>query len=57
VDGEILLTADKSFHVDNMEGLSIHRNAEGQTIFTIVSDDNFSVAQRTLLLQFRWLGD
>jgi hypothetical protein len=57
VDGEVLLVADKSYHVDNMEGLSIHRNAVGEIIFTMVSDDNFSVAQRTLLLQFRWLGD
>jgi hypothetical protein len=56
VDGEVLLTADKAFHVDNMEGLSIHRDAAGATVFTIVSDDNFSVAQRTLLLQFRWIG-
>ena len=56
VDGEALLTADKVFHVDNMEGLSIHRDAAGATVFTIVSDDNFSVAQRTLLLQFRWIG-
>jgi hypothetical protein len=57
VDGEVLLTADKAFHVDNMEGLSIHRRANGETVFSIISDDNFSVAQRTLLLQFRWLGD
>ncbi len=57
VDGEVLLVADKTYHVDNMEGLSIHSNAAGETIFTIISDDNFSVAQRTLLLQFRWLGE
>jgi hypothetical protein len=57
VDGEILLTADKAFHVDNMEGLSIHRRTDGEVVFTLISDDNFSMAQRTLLLQFRWLGD
>ncbi len=55
VDGEILLAADNSHHVDNMEGLSIHRNAKGETLLTIVSDDNFSIAQRTLLLRFRWV--
>ena len=38
-----------------MEGLSINRNAAGEIIFTLISDDNFSVAQRTMLLQFRWL--
>jgi hypothetical protein len=57
LSGETLLTADGRFHVDNMEGLSIHRNREGDTVFTIISDDNFSVAQRTLLLQFKWLGN
>jgi hypothetical protein len=55
VDGEVLLTAGRGYHIDNMEGLSITRNAAGETIFTLISDDNFSVAQRTLLLQFRWL--
>jgi hypothetical protein len=53
VDGEILLTADASHHVDNMEGLSVHRSARGETLLTLVSDDNFSIAQRTLLLRFR----
>lgn len=57
VDGETLLMADRSYQIDNMEGLSIHRNGAGETIFTLVSDDNFSVAQRNLLLQFRWNGD
>ena len=55
VDGEILLTADNSRHVDNMEGLSIHRGARGETLLTLVSDDNFSIAQRTLVLRFRLL--
>jgi len=58
LDGEVLLTADGgAFHVDNMEGLSIHGGPDGATYFTIVSDDNFSIAQRTLLLRFRWSGD
>ncbi len=55
VDGEILLTADNGHHVDNMEGLSIHRSAQGETLLTLVSDDNFSIAQRTLVLRFRWV--
>ncbi len=57
VDGEILLTADSGHHVDNMEGLSIHRNAQGETLLTLVSDDNFSIAQRTLILRFRLAGE
>jgi hypothetical protein len=39
-----------------MEGLAIRRTPEGAVIFTMVSDDNFSVVQRTLLLEFRYDG-
>jgi hypothetical protein len=53
---ETLLTLDRNHHIDNMEGLSIHRSPAGETVFTLISDDNFSIAQRTLLLQFRWMG-
>jgi hypothetical protein len=35
-----------------MEGIAVHRNAQGETIITLVSDDNFSAIQRNLLLQF-----
>jgi hypothetical protein len=35
-----------------MEGLSVHRAAGGEIVLTLVSDDNFSPLQRTLLLQF-----
>ena len=52
VDGPILLEADLGYEIDNMEGLSVHRGADGDTILTLVSDDNFSILQRTLLLQF-----
>jgi hypothetical protein len=38
--------------IDNMEGLSVHTGPDGESILTLVSDDNFSVLQRTLLLQF-----
>jgi len=30
----------------------VHRNAQGETIITLASDDNFSAIQRNLLLQF-----
>ena len=51
--GEVLIEADLSSEIDNMEGLAIHRGAGGETVLTLVSDDNFnSVLQRTLLLQF-----
>jgi hypothetical protein len=52
VDGAVLLEADLGHEIDNMEGLSVHRGAGGETVLTLVSDDNFSIIQRTLLLQF-----
>ena len=52
VDGPELVFADMSYQVDNMEGLSVHRDASGKLVLTIISDDNFSPLQRTLLLQF-----
>lgn len=52
VDGEVLIVADLGYQIDNMEGISVHRNAAGETILTLVSDDNFSFIQRNLLLQF-----
>lgn len=53
LDPEPLLTADLTSEIDNMEGLAIHRSADGETVLTIVSDDNFnSFLQRTILLQF-----
>ncbi len=57
IEPEILLTADNSYSIDNMEGLSIHQNDKGETLFTLISDNNFSIAQRNLLLRFRWNGD
>jgi len=52
VDGAVLFDADLGYEIDNMEGLSAHRTAAGETVLTLISDDNFSAIQRTLLLQF-----
>ena len=52
LDGPVLLEADLGYAIDNMEGLSVHRGANGEIVLTLVSDDNFSMLQRTLLLQF-----
>lgn len=57
VDGPIVIEADMGFQVDNMEALSVHRGAGGETVLTIVSDDNFSPLQRTILLQFTLVAD
>jgi hypothetical protein len=57
VDGPALAEADMGFEIDNMEGLGIHRTAAGDIVLTLVSDDNFSAIQRTLLLQFTLTGE
>ncbi|WP_057463515.1 esterase-like activity of phytase family protein [Pseudovibrio sp. POLY-S9] len=50
--GKTLLTADFSYQIDNMEALSVHMNAFGETVLSLMSDDNRSFLQRTLLLRF-----
>ncbi len=53
IDGEILIEADMEYEIDNMEGLALSRAPTGETILTLISDDNFNrFLQRTLLLQF-----
>jgi hypothetical protein len=57
LDGEYLLDAGMAYQIDNMEGLAVHQDAAGRTILTIVSDDNHSFLQRTLILQFALAQD
>jgi hypothetical protein len=52
VDGPSIFNADLGQEIDNMEGIDAHVTQEGDTVLTMVSDDNFSLIQRTLLLQF-----
>ena len=52
LDGPEVFAGDMGQQVDNMEGISIHRAADGATVLTLISDDNFSPLQRTVLLQF-----
>ncbi len=40
--------------VDNFEGLAARRAPDDSTLIYLLSDDNFNVMERTLLLQFRW---
>jgi hypothetical protein len=51
VDGPAIF-ADLGHEIDNMEGIDAHLTPEGDTVLTLVSDDNFSMLQRTLMLQF-----
>jgi hypothetical protein len=52
VDGSPVIETDIRCQIDNMEALSVHRNREAETVLTLMSDDNFSPIQRSLLLQF-----
>jgi hypothetical protein len=52
VDGPGIFEADLGNEVDNMEGIDAHVTPDGDTVLTMISDDNFSLLQRTLLLQF-----
>jgi hypothetical protein len=53
-DGKVILEADGAFEIDNMEALAITKNAAGETLLTLISDNNFNYFQRTVLLRFRW---
>jgi hypothetical protein len=52
IDGPSIFDVDLGYEIDNMEGIDVHVTEDGDTVLTMVSDDNFSMIQRTLLLQF-----
>ena len=52
LDGRVLFTADRSYAIDNMEGLALHRDPAGEMVLTLMSDDNFSPIQRTVMMEF-----
>lgn len=57
VDGTTIFDVDRAYEVDNMEGIALHTDpGSGKTVLTLVSDDNFSPIQRTLLLEFEVLS-
>lgn len=55
IDGPTIFDADLGYEIDNFEGLDVHVTPEGDTVLTLISDDNFSMLQRTLLMQFTLL--
>jgi hypothetical protein len=53
IEGESLISSDMGYEIDNMEAVAVHTAASGETVVTLVSDDNFNkFIQRNLLLQF-----
>jgi hypothetical protein len=56
--GEVLLEADMGYEIDNMEGLAVHKDSSGETVLSLISDNNFNpILQRTILLQFALRDD
>ncbi|WP_319532562.1 esterase-like activity of phytase family protein [uncultured Cohaesibacter sp.] len=49
---DTLLRATLSKSIDNMEGIAVQSMPDGNSLVTLISDDNLSAFQRTLLLQF-----
>lgn len=52
LDGTVLFEPGGGTEIDNMEGLAVHRDPKGQSVVTMISDDNFNPFQRTVLLRF-----
>jgi hypothetical protein len=50
--GEVLAELLPPLTMDNFEGLACRANEKGETILYLVSDNNFSDKQRTLLMMF-----
>ncbi len=52
---ETLVDLGSGYEIDNMEALVTRKSVDGATELLVLSDDNFSNWQRTLLLHFRVL--
>jgi hypothetical protein len=56
IAGEVLLEANDTLNIDNIEAITAYRRSPGETIITLMSDDNYSGLQRTLIMQFALPG-
>jgi len=53
LEGEVLVNlAMQDVNIDNMEGVAVRESPNGETFIYMISDDNYSSLQRTLLLMF-----
>jgi hypothetical protein len=57
VDGKVIFAANADEQIDNMEGLDAYRAEDGTMHLIMVSDDNHSILQRSLMLEFRLIGE
>ena len=51
-DGPVLFEADMGYQIDNMEGIDVWTRADGAQMVSLISDDNHSILQRNLYLEF-----
>ncbi|WP_339830240.1 esterase-like activity of phytase family protein [uncultured Parvibaculum sp.] len=56
VDGPVLIDVGQRYSIDNMEGLAVREDSNGDLLIYAISDNNFNMLQRTLLLMFRLSG-
>lgn len=57
LDGKVIFAAGSGDQIDNMEGLDVFRAADGSRHLVMVSDDNHSILQRSLMLEFKLHDD
>ena len=53
LEGRPLMRANHRNMIDNMEGLAVRAGDKGEVLVYVISDDNYSPLQKTLLLMFR----
>lgn len=56
-DGPVLFEANMGYQIDNMEGLDVWQRSDGALMVSLISDDNHSILQRNLYLEFILHGD
>tara|TARA_R110002074_G_scaffold102128_2_gene220608 strand:+ start:3150 stop:4307 length:1158 start_codon:yes stop_codon:yes gene_type:complete len=53
LEGRLLMRANHRNMIDNMEGLAVRAGDKGEVLVYVMSDDNYSPLQKTLLMMFR----
>ncbi len=51
--GKVIFEASSREQIDNMEGMDVFQAADGSLHLILVSDDNHSILQRSLMLEFK----
>lgn len=52
LEGEVLLETGTQRQIDNFEAMDVTETDDGETVITLLSDDNFNFFQRTMIAQF-----